>query len=136
MKKTTAIYIDASNSCISEIMMNEGIEELYEILNTETVIAIYPEEETLGNDHILFIDDTVLYSPIEEINGAFIVDLFGEKVVFGNGIIVAYNTKGTKRIDVNLSYQYVADNVRFLSRKEFTKEYNAKRDKYASTALV
>jgi hypothetical protein len=113
---TKAILIDPETCIVQEILLGFGLQDICNKLESESTIALYPEFDRNVENHILYVDDFVIYRSPEDIPEAFTLQMFGDRFIYGKAILVSYKQDGSVRLDVKVSYQYVADQISFPNR--------------------
>jgi hypothetical protein len=113
---TKAIFIDPETRIVQDILLGMGLKEICMSLQSESTIALYPENDRNVENHILYVDDFVIYRDPNDIPEAFTLQMFGERFIYGKAVLVSYSPDGAFRLDVKISYQYVADQISFPDR--------------------
>lgn len=121
-----AIRIDAKRRCVEAVEIDDPqLNDLYEALNCSIIAAVYPQTEEPINE-IIYVDDEALLKNVEDIPGAFFIDLFPAQPIFGHALIFGYNYDGGNT-DTNLTIEQVSDMVEFIDDDElelYHKHYN------------
>jgi hypothetical protein len=115
---TRAIHIDPETRIVKQMTLGPNLQDICTALDSETIIALYPVDDRDAVDHILYVDDSVLYREPEDVPEAFQLRMFGERFIYGKAVLVCYRPDGAMRLDVEMSYQILADQVWFCDRDE------------------
>lgn len=125
---TKAIHIDPKTRIVQEIFLKTTSLNICNVIDSESFIGLYPQEAGIDMNYILFVDDSVLYRELDEVPNAFEFRMFGDRLIYGKAVLVAYKAEKAIRQDVDLSYQEVADQIRFEDREFALKKLILKRE--------